>query len=137
MRKQNNNKGFSLVELIVVVLIMGIIAVSLAPQVMKWVGKAKESTDFSNLDYIKSVTQIAVAAYESSGTDVVAENYNICSTGVVASDGTDENTNLSSLIEEFMGQEYPKVQSEKDKVFQIQIQNGATKIDVVYAIGTY
>ncbi|MCI5848904.1 MAG: type II secretion system GspH family protein, partial [Lachnoclostridium sp.] len=36
-RTKKNNKGFSLVELIVVVLIMAIIAVALAPQVMKWV----------------------------------------------------------------------------------------------------
>ena len=50
MRK--NNKGFSLVELIVVVLIMAIIAVALAPQVMKWVGKSKESTDVSNYNSI-------------------------------------------------------------------------------------
>ena len=33
--KKRNNKGFSLVELIVVILIMAVIAVALAPQVMK------------------------------------------------------------------------------------------------------
>ena len=39
--KKRNNKGFSLVELIVVILIMAVLAVALAPQVMKWVGNAR------------------------------------------------------------------------------------------------
>ena len=43
--KKMNNKGFSLVELIVVVLIMAIIAVALAPQVMKWVNNSRVSSD--------------------------------------------------------------------------------------------
>lgn len=58
MRK--NNKGFSLVELIVVVLIMAIIAVALAPQVMKWVGTSKTSTDVSNYDTLFENIQIAM-----------------------------------------------------------------------------
>lgn len=58
MRK--NNKGFSLVELIVVVLIMAIIAVALAPQVMKWVGSSKTSTDVSNYDTLFENIQIAM-----------------------------------------------------------------------------
>lgn len=68
MRK--NNKGFSLVELIVVVLIMAIIAVALAPQVMKWVGTSKESTDISNYDAL--IENIQIAMTESTAiTDAV------------------------------------------------------------------
>lgn len=43
--KDRNNKGFSLVELVVVVLIMAIVAVALAPQVMKWVENSRISSD--------------------------------------------------------------------------------------------
>ena len=57
---KKNNKGFSLVELIVVVLIMAIIAVALAPQVMKWVGHSKVAADVSNYDSLVSECQLAL-----------------------------------------------------------------------------
>lgn len=56
-----SNKGFSLVELIVVVLIMAIIAVALAPQVMKWVGHSRTSTDASTYDTLYENIQLALA----------------------------------------------------------------------------
>jgi prepilin-type N-terminal cleavage/methylation domain-containing protein len=59
--KKMNNKGFSLVELIVVVLIMAIIAVALAPQVMKWVENSRKSTDCNNYDSIVSAVNVSIA----------------------------------------------------------------------------
>ena len=56
---KKNNKGFSLVELIVVVLIMAIIAVSLAPQVMKWVDQSRQSVDVQTRDSVVSAFTIA------------------------------------------------------------------------------
>jgi len=57
--KKMNNKGFSLVELIVVVLIMAIIAVALAPQVMKWVENSRKSTDIENYNSIMEACNVA------------------------------------------------------------------------------
>jgi len=59
--KKMNNKGFSLVELIVVVLIMAIIAVALAPQVMKWVENSRVSTDCTNYESMVENLQLAIA----------------------------------------------------------------------------
>ena len=56
-----NNRGFSLVELIVVVLIMAIIAVALAPQVMKWVHNSRMATDIQTRDSLKEQCQLALA----------------------------------------------------------------------------
>ena len=42
---KKNNKGFSLAELIVVVLILGILAVAVTPQIMNWVNKSKVGKD--------------------------------------------------------------------------------------------
>ena len=73
--KKLNNKGFSLVELIVVVLIMAIIAVALAPQVMKWVEESRKSTDANNYDTIVEACNTSLADQnalkESNKNDIV------------------------------------------------------------------
>jgi len=55
------NKGFSLVELIVVVLIMAIIAVALAPQVMKWVENSRIASDMETRNDLEEMCQLALA----------------------------------------------------------------------------
>ena len=57
--KKMNNKGFSLVELIVVVLIMAIIAVALAPQVMKWVENSRKSNDIEAYNSLVNAANVA------------------------------------------------------------------------------
>lgn len=55
------NKGFSLVELIVVVLIMAIIAVALAPRVMRWVNESRVSADAYTYDTVVAAAQDALS----------------------------------------------------------------------------
>lgn len=76
MSKKQNNKGFSLVELIVVVLIIAIIAVALAPQVMRWVGTSRINVDQNNAATLKSAMHAGIADY-------MAQNkvYTITNTG--------------------------------------------------------
>lgn len=54
-QKSMGNKGFSLVELIIVIAIMAILVAVLAPQYLKYVEKSRNSTDAQN------ATEITVA----------------------------------------------------------------------------
>ena len=61
MKKESmNNKGFSLVELIIVIAIMAILIVVLAPQYLKYVEKSRVSADQASIQgYIDAMQVIA------------------------------------------------------------------------------
>lgn len=60
-REKMNNKGFSLVELIIVIAIMAILAAALAPQLMKYIEKSRVSTDATSCASIESCVNAALA----------------------------------------------------------------------------
>lgn len=59
--KKMNNKGFSLVEIIIVIAIMAILAGALAPQFMKYVNKSRVAADERNIDLLISTANIVLA----------------------------------------------------------------------------
>lgn len=58
---KNDNKGFSLIELIVVIAIMAILVGALAPQLIKYIDKARISTDTQAIGAVYTAVQTAVA----------------------------------------------------------------------------
>ena len=66
--KKMNNKGFSLVELIIVIAIMAVLVVVLAPQFLKYVERARVSTDKDNAAAIATALQVWAAAEGNPGT---------------------------------------------------------------------
>ena len=62
MKKEKmNDKGFSLVELIIVIAIMAVLVVVLAPQYLKYVERSRNSTDLQNATAIVTACQVWAA----------------------------------------------------------------------------
>ena len=78
MKKENmNNKGFSLVELIIVIAIMAILIVVLAPQYLKYVEKSRVSSDQATIvEYINAM-QVLAADPDVTLDNGAAKNYAI------------------------------------------------------------
>ena len=59
-RRANGNRGFSLVELIIVIAIMAILTALLAPQFLKYVERSREARDDTNVALLLRAAQIMV-----------------------------------------------------------------------------
>lgn len=69
--KKMNNKGFSLVELIIVIAIMAVLVGVLAPQYLKYVNNSRVSTDVTNAQEMATAINVAIA--DSSITGVTSD----------------------------------------------------------------
>ena len=163
MRKERmNNKGFSLVELIIVIAIMAILAAALAPQLMKYIEKSRVSTDASTCTSIESCVNAALAdeaAYKevatiaSGGTAGNAVDFEFWigkdtngpkfeyQSGVTASDVTNFENELSSSLSSI---KLPKQTGMNSYKVTISIKadvkansgiNGATSTEEVTEVG--
>lgn len=102
LHKEKENQGFSLVEIVVVVLILGILAVTVTPQIMNWINKAKVGKDEAYAGEIATVVEML--ALEHIGENDLDSNeavYTLTNTVVKTSGGGSQD--LSSEIIESIG----------------------------------
>lgn len=67
-KKKLNNKGFSLVELIIVIAIMAVLIAVLAPQYMRYVERGRAASDRDNVQAIVSALQVHAVDTEATET---------------------------------------------------------------------
>lgn len=97
MKKKKNNKGFSLVELIVVIAIMAVLVGVLAPQFIGYVEKSRQSTDVSNFDTIKSTVEVYYADKDTLPSTVTI-TVNSGNFVVTANPATGTGTDVTTTI---------------------------------------
>ena len=81
-----NNKGFSLVELIVTIAIMAVLVGVIAPQFIRYIEKTSEPSDVQNFDSLKETVETYYADKQ-----IEPERW------TVVQDGTSKNTIISDM----------------------------------------
>lgn len=79
--KKKDNKGFTLVELVIVIAILAILVGLLAPQYTKYVEKSRKAADASNMDEMVKVVKVFAAdpANELPVADyTIKKSFRIC-----------------------------------------------------------
>lgn len=124
-----NNNGFSLVETIIVIAIMAILAAALAPQLVKYLEKSRESSDHQVEVTIVDCFNAAIA-----DDDIYKELTD--KTSVTSFDITFD----SSGIPQFPSSDFPKLASElSNSLADIEKPkaSGATKYTVTWNNNSY
>lgn len=122
----SNNKGFSLVELIIVVAIMAVLIGVLAPQYLKYVEKSKVSADQDVVSQIEKAVETIVSDPDQTTIDgdfqVIIDT---TGTKVTGTDGTDAAAALNDVMANYTGQKL------KSKSYKAQ-NGGSVTITVTW-----
>jgi len=88
MKKEMNNKGFSLVELIVVIAIMAVLVGVLAPQFLRYVERSRLQKDNQAIAEIANAAKAAAAT--EKGYEAIGSGTTISATGKTYQIGTSD-----------------------------------------------
>lgn len=150
-QKSLTNKGFSLVELIIVIAIMAVLVGVLAPQFLKYVERSRKSTDVQNVQAI--VTAVQTYAADPMATSTIANGTitlnntstavaTACSDAATATALTDAGIkNVSLKSKEWYADEKSAIvlKVEKDANGNVTVTEDTTTIKADHSIigGTY
>ena len=95
-RKKKDNKGFTLVELVIVIAILAILVGLLAPQYTKYVEKSRKTADANNLEEI--VKEIKVVASDPTYAIPAGNFYIVIKSATGTTTGENATTTPSTSI---------------------------------------
>ena len=119
-RENKKNKGFSLVELIIVIAIMVILGAIIAPQYFKHVQNAKKSSDIETASRISAAISAEYAEQQGKGTVTLTEGAWRPVSGISSITGTVGNSKV-----------------EKDSVFYYRITAATGDVEIGIAATTF
>ena len=136
--KKLNNKGFSLVELIIVIAIMAVLAGALAPALITYIEKSRISTDKQTADTIRSAIQAALAddtIYDATIKDAaISGTYTPGATGLALT-GVKDNS-CKDQVNDNVKPANVKIKSKKawnETAFQVRITtDGDVRVFLTY-----
>lgn len=132
--KKLDNKGFSLVELIIVIAIMAVLIGVLAPQYLKYVEKSRVSADADQIDKLISAVEIYSAenGVVTGTIEIAATTGAVTATSGVPAALTDAGLNSSTL--KVTSKTFKKGATIKFDETGVTV-TGAGKADIAAALG--
>ena len=114
--RKMNNKGFSLVELIIVIAIMAVLVGVLAPAYLRYVEKSKKSADVQAIDAVMSAMEAAAIDPSLNMADGDTMTVTLSKDDVTFKSGEDAATKVTQELELTLGKDYKLKSSAWDTI---------------------